>query len=130
MSYFEKTKITNSSGTVINPAQDESILLLRKIVKLLEASATIDLKQRQKVVVEAIGTNNATPTEVNAAIPVTGTVSANSTAVASTVNMGQVVVGFGGQATAAANIIDSRYFLVDTSRNAYANGIRKNLSWG
>lgn len=124
MSYFEKTKITNSTGAVINPAQDESILLLRKIVKLLEASSTIDLKQRQKVVVEAIGTNNATPTEINATIPVT------ATPVASTANIGQVVVGFGGQATAAANVVDSRYFLVDTSRNAYANVIRKNLSWG
>ena len=129
MSYFNQTKITNSNGTTINPATEESVLLLRKVVKLLESNATIDPKQRQKVVVEAIGTNNTTPTELNAAIPVTigAAISANSTAVASAVNMGNVVVQFGAASTASG--IDSRFAMIDTARTAYATGIRSNLKW-
>ena len=123
MSYFDKTKLTDSSGNIINPAQDDSIALLRKIVKLLEASATSDTKQRQKVVMEAIGTNNGTPTEVNATIPVT------STAAASSVNTGNVTIQYGAQATAAGSGIDSRFSMIDTARTAYANGVRAKLNW-
>jgi hypothetical protein len=49
MSYFEKTKVTDSTGTLVNPATEESVLLLRRIVKQLEASATQDSANRQIV---------------------------------------------------------------------------------
>ena len=45
--------------------------LLRRMNKLLESNAVVDARLRQKVVIEAIGTNLAAPTEVNASIPVT-----------------------------------------------------------
>ena len=45
--------------------------LLRRMNKLLESNAVVDSRLRQKVVIEAIGTNLAAPTEVNAVIPVT-----------------------------------------------------------
>lgn len=122
MSYFDQTRVSNAAGTAINPVQDETIVLLRRIAKLLESSAVTDSSQRQRVIVE-----QATAANLN--ITASGTVAANSTAVASTVNMGQVVVGFGGQATAAANIIDSRFSLIDIARNSYANGIRSKLTW-
>jgi len=50
--------------------------LLRRMNKLLESNAVVDSRLRQKVVIEAIGTNLAAPTEVNASIPVSGTVTA------------------------------------------------------
>jgi len=50
--------------------------LLRRMNKLLESNAVVDSRLRQKVVVEAIGTNLAAPTEVNTTIPVSGTVTA------------------------------------------------------
>jgi hypothetical protein len=50
--------------------------LLRRMNKLLESNAVVDSRLRQKVVIEAIGTNLAAPTEVNASIPVSGTVNA------------------------------------------------------
>jgi len=53
----------------------------------------------------------------------------NSTPVASSVNIGQVVTGYGPQAVAAANIVDSRFMLIDIARQAYASGIRRNLVW-
>ena len=52
--------------------------LLRRMNKILESNATTDIFQRQRVVVEAIGTNRANPTEVNATIPVSGTVTASA----------------------------------------------------
>jgi hypothetical protein len=47
--------------------------------KLLESNAVVDSKLRQRVTIEAIGTNNAAAsTEVNATIPVSGTVTATA----------------------------------------------------
>jgi hypothetical protein len=43
--------------------------LLRRMNKLLESNAVVDSRLRQKVVIEAVGTNLGTPTEVNTAIP-------------------------------------------------------------
>lgn len=44
-------------------AQEDSVVLLRRIVKLLESNATVDLQNRQKVVVEAfIGSGLGIPT--------------------------------------------------------------------
>jgi hypothetical protein len=44
--------------------------------KLLESNAVVDARLRQKVVIEAVGSNLGTPTEVNTTIPVSGTVTA------------------------------------------------------
>ncbi len=122
MSYFEQTRISKGDGTVINPSEDESIVLLRRIAKLLESSAVTDMAQRQRVIAE-----QATAANLNVTAAISGT--ATATLAAATVNAGQFVVGFGGQASAAANIIDSRFFLIDIARNTYANGIRQNLVW-
>jgi len=53
--------------------------LLRRMNKLLESNAVVDSRLRQKVVIEAIGTNLGAPTEVNATVPVscTGVITAN-----------------------------------------------------
>jgi hypothetical protein len=52
--------------------------LLRRMNKLLESNAVVDSRLRQKVVIEAVGTNLGTPTEVNTTIPVSGTVTATA----------------------------------------------------
>jgi hypothetical protein len=72
--------IKNAAETRINPAtneglatlaQDESILLLRRIVKQLEASATVDKSNRQRVVLDGIGTGSTgVTTELAAVLPV------------------------------------------------------------
>jgi len=99
MSYFEETKVTNSSGTAINPTEEESIVLLRRIVKLLESSAVVDSANRQKVVVESLPTLTTVTT------------------VATLTNM------------ATIGSVDPRYLFIDTARNAYANCIRSKLSF-
>jgi hypothetical protein len=64
------------------PSYEETLHdLLRRMNKLLESNAVVDSKLRQRVTIEAIGTNNAAAsTEVNATIPVSGTVTANISA--------------------------------------------------
>ena len=57
--------------------EESRATLLRRMNKLLESNAVVDSKLRQRVTIEAIGTNNSsTSTEVNASIPVSGSVSA------------------------------------------------------
>ena len=62
--------VIDASGNVVQGAQDASVVLLRKIVKLLETSAVQDAKQRQRVVVDAVGNNNSISTECGGSIPV------------------------------------------------------------
>ena len=58
------------------PSNEESLHdLLRRMNKLLESNATVDIYQRQKVVIEAVGNSRGVPTEANATIPISGTVS-------------------------------------------------------
>jgi hypothetical protein len=58
------------------PSSEESLHdLLRRMNKLLESNATVDIYQRQKVVIEAVGNARGTPAEANATIPISGTVS-------------------------------------------------------
>ena len=41
--------ITDSAGDIINPSQDETIILLRRIAKILEPIGTQDAQQRQRI---------------------------------------------------------------------------------
>jgi len=62
------------------PSNEESLHdLLRRMNKLLESNATVDIYQRQRVVLEAVGNNRASaPTEAAGTIPVSGTVTASA----------------------------------------------------
>ena len=104
MSYFEQTKITRSDGTVINPVEDESVGLLRRITKQLESNATVDYANRQKVIVEGVPSTGVTGTFWQTTQPVSIT-----------------------QANAGWVPVDQRYQCIDAARMAYAVGIRNNL---
>lgn len=79
---------------------DSTLILLRRLVKLVESNAVVDSANRQKVTVEG-----ATITS--------GTIS--------TVSSVSNIVASGG--------VDTRYHLMDQARNTYANGIRRSLNW-
>jgi len=97
-------ELNDSNGNNINPAQDESIIYLRRIVKQIDSLAVVDSAQRQKVTIDSI-TGSLT----------LGTISTITNSVPTNVG------------TLAS--VDTRYFLIDTARNTYAAGIRNNLSW-
>jgi hypothetical protein len=85
-------------------ATDESLILLRRIVKLLESNAVVDAANRQRVIVEGTAT------------------------VAGTVNVGTVTtVTAVSNVAAVAGYAQQQY--IDIARNAYANGIRSKLNF-
>ena len=79
---------------------DNSIQLIKRLLKILEPISTQDALQRQRVAVETIANMN-----------VVSTVSTVSTVS----NLGSVAG------------IDYRWLIIDQARNAYANGIRNNI---
>jgi hypothetical protein len=107
--------------------------LLRRMNKLLESNAVVDSKLRQRVTIEAIGANNSSnPTELNGAIPVSGSVnvsnqiaSQNMAAqsgnpyVISTVTTGSILEGPVHQLWRVAN----------DAQACYASAIRSKLSF-
>ena len=58
MSYIDEKQIQveDSTGAVINPATDEGVILLRRLVQMLAPIAVQDVNQRQRIVIE--GTHN------------------------------------------------------------------------
>lgn len=130
MADLSTIKLKDSSGTVTNPATEESILLLRKILKVLESNATVDNKQRQKVTIEAIGTNSSpASTEINATIPVTAVGTNIGTTIAG--NAVAVVPAIGAPYYQAVweGPVDQRWRIIDAARNTFANSIRTKLSF-
>jgi hypothetical protein len=82
------------------PASDEALVLLRRMVKLMEPLAVQDSSQRQRVVVESMA----------------GVTLSTVQTVSSLNNIG----AFGS--------VDPKYQFIDQARNAYANGIRANIT--
>ncbi len=107
--------LLDKSNTQIAPATDDSILYLRRIVKLMESQATVDSGNRQRITIDSLGAGTAITTTipVSGSLTTAGTVSTVST-VTSVTNM----VTLAGQ---------NQQMFQDVARNAYANGIRQNL---
>ena len=123
------------------PAYEESLHdLLRRMNKLLESNAVVDNRLRQKVVIDAIGTNLAAPTEVNGTIPVSGSVTATASGTYSVSN-GVATQIVSNSAANPYTITSSTTGLImegplhqlwrvaDDSRNLYASAIRSKLTF-
>ena len=117
MSYFEQTKITKADGTVINPIEDETVFLLRKMVKLLESNGTVDYANRQRVVLDSLP-----GAAVSANIPISGSVTIASGSVTATMTS-TTLTGISGLFYG----MDPRCQYIDAARLTYAAGIRNNL---
>lgn len=103
MSYIDIKNVgmVDTTNTQINPVQDETVILLRRLLQLAQTLGVVDSTQRQRVTVEVLP---------NAVIG-SGTI----TTVSSLTN----VAAFGN--------VDPRYQFLDAARNAYANSIRTKL---
>jgi hypothetical protein len=124
------------------PAYEESLHdLLRRMNKLLESNAVVDNRLRQKVVIEAIGTNLAAPTEVNATIPVSGSVSISGTpTIVANVNnsfanfapisaINPYALTFSTTGMIMEGPLHQLWRVADDSRNLYASAIRSKLTF-
>ena len=97
--------VKDTTDTQINPATDESLLYLRRMVKLMESQAVVDGQNRQRVTVEIMPTTTVTGTLAISTVTTVGAVTSLSQ-----------IAG-----------VDSRWQIIDWSRQAYNSGIRGNL---
>jgi hypothetical protein len=112
--------VKNTEGVRVNPATDDSIVYLRRMVKLMESQATVDAGNRQRITIDALGGAAVTTT-----VPVSGSVTAT---VAST-TLTAATAGIITNATIATIAGQNQQMYQDVARNAYANGVRNNLTF-
>lgn len=120
--------LKDSLNIQINPASDDSVVMLRRMLRMMESLATVDQWNRQRVTVS----------EVYGA----GASVANQTPRVTVANDSSIILATGsnaiGSLTAGAAVIGSLTNLAtiagqnqqmyqDGARNAFANGIRQNL---
>ena len=115
MAYFEQINLANEDGTIVNPATEESIMLLRRMVKLLESQAATDTAQRQRITVDAITAGTILPT-----VTTVGTVSAITGGTITTVGSVTNIAAINGW---------NQQMFVDPARTAYNTGIRAQLTF-
>lgn len=113
MAYFEVTKVADENKNVINPATDEAIALLRRLVKFFETQSATDTAQRQRITVDSITAGVALPT-VTAVTAITNALPAGTNTIG---NIG-TVNGWNQQ------------MFADPARTAYNTGIRSQLTFG
>jgi hypothetical protein len=101
MAYLEKTQITDEKDLLVNPASEESTILLRRIAKILENQQAVDAQQRQRITIDAI----------------TGGLTLTQIATVQTVSNLSAVNGWNQQ------------MFTDPARQAYNTGIRQQLTF-
>jgi len=107
--------LKDSQSNLINPATDDGVTYLRRIVKLMESQAVVDNANRQRITLDSLGTGTAITTTV----PVSGTVTATVTgATVTTVSTVTNMTTLAGQ---------NQQMFQDFAKTAYATGIRQNL---
>lgn len=112
MSYFETTKIKNGEGEIINPAQDESLTMLKRIFQALKPLGQITGAGSNRLSIDVnnlAGGSLATINSVNTVTTVTTTGTINNLA------------GVGG--VAAFDLMKTQ------SRTAFNTGNRSNISF-
>lgn len=99
------TTVQNAAGTTINPSTEESVVFLRRIVRLLESQAVVDSSNRQRITLDSIAASLTltTVTTVSTVTSVTNVATIGSYAV--------------------------NQMFSDVAKNTYANSIRRNLTF-
>lgn len=112
----EVVGLKDSQDTRINPATDDALVLLRRMVKLMESQATVDTANRQRVTVDAWGTSVSTGTGTSTGVP--------RVALATDSTVGTVT-----SVTNVATIgsYQTQQMFGDVAHGVYANAIRRNL---
>jgi len=99
-------------------SQDDTLVILTRILKLLESLSIVDSAQRQRVVVDAFGAGLSV-TVSSGNITVAGTVSAN-------LNAGANIIGSINNISTMAGM--DREMYINQARTAYNTGISAKLN--
>ena len=111
----QPVEITNTAGEVINPATNESIALLRRMVKLIESQSSTDIGNRQRIALDAI-TGGLTLATVSSVSNIANIQAGTITTVQTVSNQ-----------TALAGYNQGQF--IDVTRNTYSNAIRNKLTF-
>lgn len=137
MSYSQFFTFSNTDQIVINPAKDETVILLRNLVRLLSPIGVVDSLGRQRIVCCGLGnatanTNNlliSGSPDANTAHSIIGVAVSNANG-PNAANTTQPAPGQG--LNLYQNVwegpVDQRWRVINSSHITYANGIRANLS--
>lgn len=126
----KKVIVENINENATDILNEEVVWLLRRMVKLLEGSGTVDTRNRQRIVIDGIGTGSTgVTTETAGVVPV-----ALNTIVAANGNTAWVALP--GALTAAQNPqpvaegpVDQRWRVAEDSHISYQLGIRNKLTF-
>lgn len=136
---FDTTSMSNSDvlSIYLDVESTEETLqsLLRRMNKLLESNAIVDIRQRQKITIDALG-----GAEVTTTVPVSGTVTATAsgtyninTAIATQLvpntATNPYVLGSISTTSVFEGPVHQLWRIADESRNLYASAIRSRLSF-
>lgn len=124
MAIFEQISVIDSSGNIINPVQDESIVLLRRACKMLAAVANTDISKRQVVILDAF--INSSQQEFGSIG--TTCIGVNGNDGNSSGSLAPQVGSYFHQPTWECPV-DARWIHIDAARNTYAKAIRRKLVW-
>jgi hypothetical protein len=114
-------QVEDSTQKIINPSTEDSEVYLRRMVRLLETLATVDLANRQRISLDTIPAGVTLPTVTT--VTTVGTV---STITGGTITTITNPVPVGNIATISG--MDREQY-INIAKNAWANGIRSNLTW-
>lgn len=107
MSYSENINLMNTNGQQVNPATEDTVMYLRKLIEILQPLATQDANNRLRVAIDSgtIGTvTSLTGFGASAALPTVTTVNQLSG-------------------------VDAKYIQMDTARLLYNQHIRSRISF-
>ena len=122
---IKQTVIADTNNNQLNSSTEESILILRKIVKLLESNATTDSQQRQKIEISPY--DLAAPTYYTGTVLSANNYGASLNGYPTGNNYSTIGVTFGTNVASSNPAYDSRWMLFDMAHQAYSKGIRKGL---
>ena len=107
--------ILDKTNTQINPVTEDSVILLRRMVKLMESQATVDVANRQRITVDAWGAGVLLGTGTSASTP--------RVALATDATLGTVtnVTTIGSYA--------AQQMYGDVAHDVYANALRRHLTF-
>lgn len=120
MAYFESTKLKDSSGDIINPAQEESLTLLRSIFRLLKPLGFITGSGSNRVSVDV---NNIVGGTVTANCNINGGQTLGAVTTVSTVSTVSTITN-----VPTIGSVNSFDLMKAMSRTAYNSGIRSNIN--
>ena len=128
MSWLKNLFVQNTAGNKINPATEESLMILRQILKYTESLGYTDIFRRLKLVVDDYTGNTSGAIQAPGSGTQTTAMSISGTGGAVNATLGgNSVIGYLG---AAGNpVFDLKWTTWDMMNTAYNNTIRSHLTF-